>query len=115
MELLFAITAGVLFAAGVYMMLRRSIMKLLMGLVLIGHAANIAIFTAGGLTRARAAIIAGDATTLQSGTADPLPQALILTAIVISFGVLAFAMVLVSRAWSAVGNDDTDSFTETDR
>jgi len=115
MDLLFAVIAGVLFASGFYMMLRRSILKLVMGLVLIGHAANITIFTAGGLTRARAAIIAGDATTLEAGTADPLPQALILTAIVISFGVLAFAMVLVSRAWSAVGDDDTDSFTETDR
>ncbi|MBX3410270.1 MAG: Na+/H+ antiporter subunit C [Phycisphaeraceae bacterium] len=115
MELLFAIIAGVLFAAGLYLMLRRSILKLVMGLVLIGHSANITIFTAGGLTRARSAIIAADAATLPAGSADPLPQALILTAIVISFGVLAFAIVLVSRAWQEVGNDDTDQFAETDR
>ncbi len=115
MELVFAIIAGTLFAAGLYLMLRRSILKLVMGLVLIGHSANITIFTAGGLTRARAAIIPADAETLAPGSADPLPQALILTAIVISFGVLAFAIVLVSRAWVVVGNDDTDQITETDR
>lgn len=115
MELLFAAIAGTLFASGLYMMLRRSIVKLVMGLVLVGHAANITIFTAGGLTRARTPIIASGAQTLATGTADPLPQALILTAIVISFGVLAFAIVLVSRAWMEVGNDDTDCFRETDK
>jgi multicomponent Na+:H+ antiporter subunit C len=115
MELIFAVIAGVLFASGLYMMLRRSILKLVMGLVLIGHSANITIFTAGGLTRARTPLIPAGAEALPAGSPDPLPQALILTAIVISFGVVAFAIVLVSRAWEAAGNDDTDQFRETDR
>ena len=115
MELLLAIIAGTLFASGVYLMLRRSVVKMVMGLVLIGHAANIKIFTAGGLTRAKAPLIPPDADVLPPGVADPLPQALILTAIVVSFGVAAFAIALISRAWIAVGDDDTDAFTETDR
>lgn len=114
MNLLFALIAGVLFACGLYMMLRRSIMRLVMGLVLIGHAANITIFTADGLTRGHPAIIAADADTLPAGAADPLPQALILTAIVISFGVVAFALVLTSRVWAVARADDTSEFTETD-
>lgn len=112
MNLLFAAIAGILFACGLYMMLRRSIMRLVMGLVLIGHAANITIFTAGGLERARPAIIPEGMETLPAGATDPLPQALILTAIVISFGVVAFALALVSRVWAVAGTDDTSDFTE---
>ncbi len=112
MNLLFAAIAGILFGCGLYMMLRRSIMRLVMGLVLIGHAANIVIFTAGGLERARPAIIPDGAEVLPAGATDPLPQALILTAIVISFGVVAFALALISRVWIVAGADDTSAFSE---
>jgi len=115
MQVLIAIIIGGIFACAIYMILRRSIVKLIMGLALLGHAANLLIFSAGGLSRARPALVAPGETAPLAPHADPLPQALILTAIVISFGVIAFMMVLVSRASEAVGNDDTDLFTATDQ
>jgi multicomponent Na+:H+ antiporter subunit C len=88
--------------------------KLLIGLTLLSNAANLLIFTAGGLTRGRPPLVPeGDLRPAQP-FADPLPQALILTAIVIGFGVLAFAMVLAYRAYQTVGTDDLDNLKSTD-
>lgn len=111
MELLLAFVIGGLYAAGLYMMMRRSILKLVIGLALLSHAANLLIFTMGGLTRAQPPILTGGTV---APVADPLPQALILTAIVISFGVLVFALVLVHRTVQAVGADDLDNMKVTD-
>jgi len=113
MELIFAITIGVLFATGIYMMLRRSIVRLTLGIVLIGQAANLVIFTAAGLTKVAPPFI-HDSTTLDPGAADALPQALILTAIVIGFGVLAFTLILIRTAYTLAGKEDTDTMRETD-
>ncbi len=109
-----AFVVGGLYAAAIYMMLRRSIVKLVIGLVLLSNAANLLIFTASGLTRGAPPLInAGDV--LPPGiSADPLAQALILTAIVIGFGVLAFAVVLIHRAFEVVGVDDMDKMKDTD-
>ena len=110
-----AFVIGGLYAAGLYMMLRRSIVKLIIGLSLFGHAANLLIFTVAGLTRAQPPILmnpgAGGAA---AAVADPLPQALILTAIVIGFGVQAFALVLIHRVVQTVGTDDLDRMKTTD-
>ena len=114
MEIVLAFVIGGLYAAGIYMLLRRSLVKLLIGLGLLSHAANLLIFTAAGLTRARPPVIAADATALTPPFADPLPQALILTAIVIGFGVTAFALVLTYRAYKTVGADDVDRMRKTD-
>lgn len=114
MELVLAVVVGGLYAAGVYLMLRRSIIKLIFGLTLLGHAANLLIFTAGGLTRGRAPLIPQGGASAPDQVADPLPQALILTAIVISFGVVAFAMVLFRRGWEAAATDDTDAMRVTE-
>jgi multicomponent Na+:H+ antiporter subunit C len=105
-EPVLAILVGALYTAGFYMMLRRSIVKIILGLALLGNAANLLIFTAGGLTRFRPPLIAEAALRPVGPYADPLPQALILTAIVIGFGVLAFAMVLAYRAYQTVGTDE---------
>lgn len=115
MHLLFSLVTGVLFACGVYLMLRRSIVKLAFGLALIGHAANLGLFTAGGLTRREPPIIPAGFSELSSAAADPVPQALILTAIVIGFGVQAFLIVLIKRAVQATGSDDLDDLREFDR
>jgi multicomponent Na+:H+ antiporter subunit C len=127
MTLLLAIVIGCLYAGGVYMMLRRSLFKLILGLVLLSHGANLLIFTAGGLTRARPPINVAPRSashhdaerraTMVEGrrTADPLPQALILTAIVIGFGVLAFALVLFHEAYRASGSDDPDELRTGDQ
>jgi multicomponent Na+:H+ antiporter subunit C len=114
MESLLAIVIGVLYAAGIYMMLRRSLFKVILGLVLISHGANLLIFTAAGLNvssegiRPHPPIVPLEAATFDQPTADPLPQALILTAIVISFGVLAFALALFHRTHQTIGSEDSD-------
>jgi multicomponent Na+:H+ antiporter subunit C len=114
MFFLLSIVVGGLFAAGIYLMLRRSIVKLIFGLVLLGHAANLLIFTAAGLVRARPPIIPKGELVPGTEFADPVPQALILTAIVISFAVIAFAAVLVQRVYRTVGSGDVDELKATD-
>ena len=114
MFLLLSIVVGGLFAAGLYLMLRRSVVKLIFGLVLLGHAANLLIFTAGGLVRARPPLIPKGELLPGIEFADPVPQALILTAIVISFAVIAFAAVLVQRVYQTVGSGDVDELKATD-
>jgi multicomponent Na+:H+ antiporter subunit C len=115
MEIILAISTGSLYAMGIYLMLRRSMIKLIFGIVLLGQATNLLIFTAAGLTRANPPVIAQEAETLAPTAADPLPQALILTAIVISFGILAFALVLMRRAYDITGTDDLDEMRGTDQ
>lgn len=114
MEIILAFVVGGLYAAGIYMLLRRSLVKLLIGLGLLSHATNLLIFTAAGLTRARPPVIEADEVRLIAPFADPLPQALILTAIVIGFGVMAFALVLMYRVYKTVGTDDVDRMRRTD-
>lgn len=109
---------GALYGMGLYMMLRRSMVKLIIGLALIGHAANLLIFVASsgqGLVRGGPPIVAQGDTVPRGAIADPVPQALILTAIVIGFGVLAFALVLFHRTYAAAGTDDLDALTTTER
>ncbi|TVQ61890.1 MAG: Na+/H+ antiporter subunit C [Phycisphaerales bacterium] len=114
MEVLLAILIGGLYASGLYLMMRRSIVKLIVGLAILGHAANLLVFTAAGLTRAQAPLVAPGEDAPPPLHADPLPQALVLTAIVISFAVLAFTMVLFKRAYQTVGEDDLDQMKATD-
>jgi multicomponent Na+:H+ antiporter subunit C len=114
MEIVLALVIGGLYAAGIYMMLRRSLVKLLIGLALLSHAANLLIFTAARLTRAGVPIIGMEQKVLEAPYADPLPQALILTAIVISFGVTAFALALSYRAYKSIHTDDLDRLKTTD-
>ncbi|MFN4262297.1 MAG: Na+/H+ antiporter subunit C [Thioalkalivibrionaceae bacterium] len=114
MEVLMAITVGLLYSAAIYMMLRRSIVKLVIGLILLSNAANLLIFTVAGLERGAPPLIDEGQATVAGLSADPLAQALILTAIVIGFGVLAFAVVLIHRAYEVVRQDDLDQMRDTD-
>lgn len=114
MESLMAYVVGILFAAAIYMMLRRSIVKLVIGLILLSNAANLLIFVMAGMTRGSPPLIPEGALVPSATVADPLPQALILTAIVIAFGVLAFSVVLIRRAYEVVGTDDLDQMKDTD-
>jgi multicomponent Na+:H+ antiporter subunit C len=112
-EPILAIVIGSLYAAGLFMMLRRSIVKLIIGLSLLGHAANLLIFTIAGLTRGRPPLIP-ESLESSGPVADPMPQALILTAIVIGFAVQAFALVLIHKVVRIVGTDDLDNMKATD-
>jgi multicomponent Na+:H+ antiporter subunit C len=114
LTLLLAVVIGLLYASGLYLMMRRSLVKLVLGLALLGHAANLLIFTVGGLSQAGAPIIAEGAQQLVPPHADPVPQALVLTAIVIGFGVQAFALVLVKRVYRETGTDDVNALRSTD-
>lgn len=116
MEAILAVVIGGLYAAGIYLMLRRNITKLVIGLALLAHAANLLIFTSIGLTRGRAPLVPeGEQTVAPGAVADPLAQALVLTAIVISFGVLAFGVVLVYRAHQATRTSDVDEIRSTEQ
>ena len=108
MEALLALASGVLYAAGIYLMLRRRLAQLIIGLGLLSNGTNLLIFTAGGLTRARPPVVPEGAATLVQPYADPVPQALVLTAIVIGFGLTAFSLVLAHRVHGSVGSDDVD-------
>lgn len=111
---IFAVLSGALFAIGLYLLMRRSILKLVIGLALMGQAANMSIFTAGRMQHSAPPIIGESVGQLTTPSADPLPQALILTAIVIGFGVQAFLIVLIRRVVARIGADDTDQMTSTD-
>ncbi len=108
MALLLALLVGLLFGAAAYLMLGRNFVRYLFGLVLLGTAANLLLFVVGGLTPAEPAIVPEGLEGPDEVLANALPQALILTAIVISFALLAFALVLSVRAYRDLGTVDTD-------
>lgn len=108
MELLLVFLIGVLYSAGVYLILRRSMVRLLLGIMLLGNGTNLLIFLLGNITRGKPPIIAADFKVFQDVYADPIPQALILTAIVISFGLTSFAIVLLKRVYALTSSDDLD-------
>ncbi|THV22947.1 Na+/H+ antiporter subunit C [Peteryoungia ipomoeae] len=108
MEPIFALVVGIFFAAAIYLMLSKKVIRILLGIVLLGNAVNMLIFTNGRLTPAIPPIIPGGEDTLSAAAANPLPQALILTAIVISFSFFCFLLVLTWRAYQDLGTDDSD-------
>ncbi len=110
-----AAVVGVLYASGTYLLLRRSPIKLILGLALLSHGTILIIFGTGTLKRGLPPIIADKAafTGDISAFVDPLPQALILTAIVISFGVTAFTVVLVNRRNTLTNPDGSQVIPET--
>ena len=114
MEAWLGIVVGLLYSGGLYLMMRRSLVKLILGLALLGHAANLLIFASGRLTPGAPPIVPPGAGQLPATAADPVPQALILTAIVIGFGVQAFALVLLKRAWAVIQTDDLDALRATE-
>jgi len=110
-----ALVAAALYAAGIFLLLRRSLVKIVLGLSLLGHAANLLILGAGRIGQAAAPIVPPGAQGLEPPFADPVPQALILTAIVIGFGVQAFAIVLLRQVHARTGTDDLDELDTTER
>jgi len=107
MELLLAIVAGVLYASGLYLMLRRRLAQVIIGLGLLSNGSNILILSAAGVTRGKPPLMTAGVAADQ--LADPVPQSLILTAIVIGFGVLAFSLVLAHRVRQSTASDDIDA------
>ncbi len=108
MEAVIAFLVGLFLSAAIYLMLSRSLVRVLIGVLVLGNGVNLLIFVAGRLTRASPPIIAGGAAAPVVPFANPLPQALILTAIVIGFAMFAFLIVLAFRAYQAMDADDTE-------
>lgn len=104
MELLVALSIGVLTASGVFLTLRARTFPVVLGLTLLAYAVNLFLFAMGRLTIGLPPII----NEAQSQYTDPLPQALVLTAIVIAFGMTAFLIVLALKARAELGNDHVD-------
>jgi multicomponent K+:H+ antiporter subunit C len=104
MEALIAVIIGVLTACGVYLALRARTFPVVIGLTLLSYAVNLFLFVTGRLTVGQPAVISDQAV----GYADPLPQALVLTAIVISFGMTAFIIMLALKARAELGTDQVD-------
>ncbi len=103
MEILIAAAVGIVIAAATYLLLSRNLMRLILGLVLIGNAANLTIFAGGRLIGSTPPLVGSEA-----AMANALPQALILTAIVISFALVAFTMGLIYRAHATLETIDTE-------
>ncbi len=108
MEIYMALLVGVFFSVAVYLFLSRHIIRMLLGAAILGNAVNLLIFTSGRLTPEAPPIIATGPAGTAEIMANPLPQALILTAIVISFSFFAFLLVLTYRAYQELDTDDTD-------
>lgn len=104
MEALLSVMIGVLTAGGVYLLLRARTFSVVLGLSLITYAVNLFLFASGRLTRGAPPILAPEITHYT----DPLPQALVLTAIVISFAMTAFVIMLSLRARAELGSDHVD-------
>ncbi len=108
MEILCAGLVGVMVAASVYLILDRNLIRFIFGLILAGNAINLLIFAVGRLDSQRPPLIPDPATAAQGPFANALPQALILTAIVIGFALLSFIFVLFYRAYQELGTVDTE-------
>jgi multicomponent Na+:H+ antiporter subunit C len=102
MEFVMSIVIGILFMAAVYLILSRSLLRIILGTGLLSHGAHLLILTMGGLGGFAPPVLVEGVTDL----VDPLPQALILTAIVISFGVTAFMLVLFYRTYAEHKTDN---------
>ena len=108
MELVVALAIGILAGSGVWLLLRPRTFQVIIGLALLSYAVNLFIFSTGGLRTGAAAILrSGSAGTLAE-FADPVPQALVLTAIVIGFATTALLLVVLLAARGLTGTDHVD-------
>ena len=106
---------GTLFSVSVYFILHRHLFKLILGLILFGLATNLFLFVVGGITRGSIAIIGEQDKVPVEPYADPVPQALLLTAIVIGFGIQAFAIVLIRRVYQTFKSNNMDDFNNAEK
>lgn len=104
MEALYSVVIGVLVACGVYLILRARTFPVVLGLTLLSYGVNVFLFSAGGLVVDSAPLALPEVTVHP----DPLPQALVLTAIVIGFGMTAYAIVLALKANAELDSDGVD-------
>ncbi len=107
MSVLLVLAAGMLFAVGSYLLMQRKLSRMIVGLGLLGHGANILVLGSGAWGEPPI-IGTGD----EAHFADPMPEALVLTAIVISFGTTALLLALAYRSWLLTSDDDVPDDVE---
>jgi multicomponent Na+:H+ antiporter subunit C len=115
MEILLPIMVGVLFSVSIYFILHRHLFKLILGLILFSLGTNLFLFVTGNITRGGIAIIHQNNELPVEPYADPVPQALLLTAIVIGFGIQAFAIVLIRRVYRKFGSNNLDDLNRNEK
>ena len=115
MALMFALGVGVLTATGIYLLLRARTFDVILGLTLLSYAVNVFIFLMGRMAVGRPPIIDKALAPTLANYADPLPQALVLTAIVISFAMTAVMLVIALRTHAETGSDHVDGAEPGDR
>lgn len=109
MEPVYAGLSTLFLAAAFYLLLSRHVVRMLIGVALLGNGVNLSLFIAGRLTRDVPPVMGAGEEVLKAGAANPLPQALILTAIVIGFAMFSFLLVLAYRAYQSLDADNTDA------
>ncbi|MFZ3588238.1 Na(+)/H(+) antiporter subunit C [Bacillus sp. DJP31] len=110
MEILMSILSGVLFTCGIYLLLQKQLLRIILGTALLSHGAHLFILTMGGLRTGAPPILKEGVTSYT----DPLPQALILTSIVISFGVTSFLLVLAYKTYKTNQTDNLEELRGTE-
>jgi len=115
MIVVLSIIIGILFGASAYLMLHRSFFKLIVGVFLFGYATIFFLFTISGITKNSPPLINNPEAINIAEMADPLPQALTLTAIVISIGIQLFVIILLKKVFENVHTEDLDNLTTTDK
>jgi len=109
-----SLVIGVCYASAVFLLLQKRLIQIILGIALLGHATNLLIFVAAGLHGNSLPIIPVGMEVLPTTAVDPLPQALILTAIVIGLALFGFSLALAYRCVAVLGHDDIDQITHTD-
>ena len=108
MTIIPAVTVALLFATGTYLILQRTLTRIILGVGLIGNGANLLLLVSAGPAGRTPLVESGD----PASFADPLPQALALTAIVITFGISAFVLALAYRSWQITQDDEVEDDVE---
>lgn len=114
MEIIMSIVIGVCYSSAVFLLLQQRLLQIVLGIALLGHSTNLLIFVAAGLHGNSVPIIPNAAEVLPATAVDPLPQALILTAIVIGLALFGFSLALAYRCVAVLGHDNIDQITHTD-
>lgn len=114
MEILLAIVVGVLYTAGVYMLLRRSILKFIIGIIFLSNATNLLVFLAAGIVPGNPPFLNASENEIHH-LADPLPQAFVLTAVVIGLGIVVYLLAVKYRLFNETGTDDLDQLKPTEK
>ena len=106
MNIVYAALIAAIMGCGLYLLLSRHVIRIVLGVMTISASVNLVIFIAGRIGTSQPAVIADGQTTLDAASANPLPQALVLTAIVIGFSLVAFAAALALQTYRTLGTLD---------